>query len=97
MGNLTVNLLFAAIFAGFAWNSLPRGWRFFRVGWLAMRVNADKAKHDFDVEQDRDLQHGSNFLIAGTAWLLGGIISAGVAIVFVIFAILNVGIFNFIS
>ncbi|MEM9955676.1 MAG: hypothetical protein AAF846_29015 [Chloroflexota bacterium] len=97
MGNLTVNLLFAAIFAGFAWNSLPRGWRFFKVGWLAMRVNADKAKHDFDVEQHRDLQQGSNFLIAGTAWLLGGIISAGVAIVFVIFAILNVGIFNFIS
>lgn len=97
MGNFTVNLIFSAVFAGFAWNSLPRGWRFFKIGWLAVRSNQQQSNDNFDVEQQRDLQAGSNFLIAGTAWLLGGSVCAALAIMFTLFAIFDIGIFNFIS
>lgn len=97
MGNFTLNSIFAFVFAGFAWNSLPRGWRYFKMGWLTVRSTVDDADDKINVEQQREASIGSNFLIAGVAWLLGGIICAIIAIVFVLFAILNVGIFNFIS
>lgn len=96
MGNFTLNAIFATIFAGFAWNSLPRGWRFFKIGWLAFRANTEKSETELDAEAQRDMQFGSNFLIAGIAWLAGGLITAILAITFVVFAILGVGIFDFI-
>lgn len=99
MGNFTVNMIFVAIFAGFAWNSLPKGWRFFKVGWIAVRSNVEKDDDTsaYHIEKQRDLQQGSSFLIAGTAWLLGGIASVIATITFAIFAFLNLGIFNLIS
>ncbi|GAB5491625.1 MAG: hypothetical protein Phog2KO_18400 [Phototrophicaceae bacterium] len=97
MGNFTLNSIFAFVFAGFAWNSLPRGWRFFKIGWLAFRANEENLSEEFDVERQRDMSVGSNFLIAGVAWLVGGIVCAILAIMFALFAIFNVGIFNFIS
>lgn len=97
MGNFTLNAIFAFVFAGFAWNSLPRGWRFFKMGWQAFRANADNPADEINVERQREMSIGSNFLIAGVAWLLGGIVCAILAIVFTLFAVFNVGIFNFIS
>ena len=85
------------MFASFAWNSLPRGWRFFKIGWLAFRANDENPSEEFNVERQRDMSVGSNFLIAGVAWLVGGIVCAILAIMFTLFAIFNVGIFNFIS
>lgn len=97
MGNFTINAIFATIFAGFAWNSLPRGWRFFKIGWLAFRFNADKSKTEVNIEAQREMQVGSNFLIAGVAWLAGGVIASILTVIFIIFAILGVGIFDLIS
>lgn len=93
MGNFTVNAIFAFVFAGFAWNSLRRGWRFFRVGWLAFKAN----EHRENTGQNYDLHQESQFLIAGLAWLSGGLISAALVIMFVGFAIFGIGIFDFIS
>lgn len=97
MGNFTLNAIFATIFGGFAWNSLPRGWRFFKIGWLAFRFNAEKSNTEDNLEAQPETLFGSNFLIAGIAWLAGGLIAAILAVIFVIFAILGVGIFDFIS
>ncbi len=97
MGNFTLNAIFAFVFAGFSWNSLPRGWRFFKMGWQTFRANADNPDDEINIERQREMSIGSNFLIAGVAWLLGGIVCAILAIVFTLFAIFNVGIFNFIS
>lgn len=92
MANLTLNLIFASIFAGFAWNSLPRGWRFFRLGWQANQTKPDKSGD----KTQHNRQVSSSFLLAGTAWLIGGIASALLTIMFVGFAIFNVGIFDFV-
>ncbi|MGJ3239911.1 MAG: hypothetical protein ACFE0Q_14460 [Anaerolineae bacterium] len=97
MGNFTVNLIFAAIFGGFAWNSLPRGWRFFKTGWLVFRAHADQDDVQTNVERQRTLQGGSTFLVAGLAWLIGGVISAILALAFTLFAFLDIGIFNFLG
>ena len=97
MANFTINAIFAVIFGGFACNSLPRGWRFFKMGWLAFRANAEKSETEFNVEQHREVQVGSNFLIAGLAWLIGGLIAVGLTIMFAVFGILDLGIFDFIS
>jgi len=88
MANLTVNLIFASIFGGFAWNSLIRGWRYFRPGWIAFRSKQEKLDES---------NVGSNFLIAGIAWLVGGIISALLTVMFVLFAIFDIGIFDLLS
>ncbi len=97
MGNLTINAIFALVFAGIAWNSLPHGWRFFKIGWLAFRANAEKPDTEFNVEQQRGMQVGSNFLVAGLAWLIAGLIAASLTIMFIVFAILGIGIFDLIS
>ena len=97
MGNFTINAIFAMVFGGIAWNSLPYGWRFFKIGWLAFRANAEQSDAEFNVEHQRDMQAGSNFLIAGVAWLAGGLIAGSLALMFVMFAILGIGIFDFIS
>lgn len=94
MANLTFNLVFAAVFGTFAWNSLPRGWRFVRVGWLIMQTKADQANVDSNMEDHRLLSQASIYLLAGIAWLIGGIVSAGVAIMFVGFAFFNIGAYS---
>lgn len=93
MADFTINAIFATIFGTFTWNSLPRGWQFIRLGWLALQANADQPDADTNIERQRDMAQGSRYLLAGIAWMLGGLVSAGVATVFIYYAIFNLGVF----
>ncbi|MEL6402791.1 MAG: hypothetical protein AAFV98_17000 [Chloroflexota bacterium] len=94
MANFTINLIFASVFGTLAWNSLPRGWRFMRLGWLSMQANVDDADVDNNIEDHRTLSQASLYLLAGIAWLIGGAVSVGVAIMFVYFAFFNIGAYS---
>lgn len=92
MANLTINAIFATVFATLAWHSLPRGWRFLRLGWLAIRNEVANSDEETPPKQRYHMATQSNFLIAGLAWLIGGVLSAALTIMFVVFAVFNVGI-----
>ncbi len=78
----TLNGVFALVFAGIAWRSLPRGLLFTRSGWLAIRTNAEHPETAQNIERQRDLRNGTRFFLAGLGWLAAGIIAAGLAIFF---------------
>jgi hypothetical protein len=83
----TLNGVFALIFAGIAWRSLPRGLLFTRSGWLTIRANAENPETRHNIERQRDLNNGTRFFLAGLGWLAAGIIAAGLAIFFAIITI----------
>lgn len=92
MANFTINGIFVFIFGTFAWNSLPRGWRFLKLGWSSLRNHTEQVDAEFNVERQREMSIGSNFFLAGIAWLIGGIVSAILTIMFTVFAIFNIGV-----
>lgn len=84
---ITLNGVFAMIFAGIAWRSLPRGLLFTRSGWDAIRANAENPATTQDIERQRNLSSGTRFFLAGLGWLAAGIIAAGLAIFFTIMTV----------
>jgi len=84
---VTLNGVFALIFAGIAWRSFPRGLLFTRSGWLAIRANAENPETPQNIERQRELNNGTRFFLAGLGWLAAGIIAAGLAIFFVIMTV----------
>ena len=72
MLNTTVNMIFATVFATLAWWSIPRGWDFSKIGWMALQEHTE--------QESKDRNAGLYFFLAGIGWLIGGIISAMVAI-----------------
>lgn len=83
----TLNGVFALIFGGIAWRSIPRGLLFTRTGWQAIRVQAENSNTPQDIERQRQLNQGTRFFLAGLGWLAAGIVSAGLAITFLIFTV----------
>jgi len=83
----TVNGVFALIFGGIAWRSIPRGLLFARTGWQAMRVQAKNPDTPQDIKRQRQRNQGTRFFLAGLGWLAAGIVSAGFSISFLIITV----------
>ena len=78
----SVSLVFTLIFGMATRRFIPRGLQFARFGWDMLQANApDEAKHKH-IEGRQAIGAGGNFVIAGTLWLLAGVICAVLTLFF---------------
>ena len=76
----SINAIFALVFGSIAWQSIPRGWMFVKLGWRAMDSTSNISDAVLEVEKRRDLEHANRFLLAGIGWLVGGIVAEAVGV-----------------
>jgi len=88
----SLNVIFALMFATFAWRAVPRGLQFIKSGWLAIQTHAGKADARQDFENRQTISSGTNFLIAGLGWFVAGIGAWILAILFAYLTLLFMGI-----
>lgn len=79
-----VSAILSYVFGSVAWRSAPRGWQFLRLGWALIEPYASSAEGRRDVNGRRAISEGGNYVLAGGAWLVASIISAGMALFFFI-------------
>ena len=83
----SVNAIFALVFGGIAWQCIPKGWLFLKLGWRAMDSNANLPDATLNVEKRRALDTANRFLIGGILWLGGGLLSVLLTVVFIVFTL----------
>ena len=91
MAIASINAIFALVFGSIAWQSIPKGWAFLKLGWRAMDSTANLPDATLHVEKRRTLETANRFLLAGIGWFVGGIASAGLTIAFIFFAMRYAG------
>lgn len=79
---LTLNAVFAAGFATAGVNALRRGWPFLQYGWSLLRLHADAADADENVERRRAISEGGRFVVGGLLWLAASVGAFGFAAYF---------------
>lgn len=82
-----LNFLFALGFAQFAWRSAPRGWFLLRSGWQIVALHAGQPDARRNVQHRRAISQGGSLLLAGLAWLGATLVSAGLALAFLLAAL----------
>lgn len=90
MINASIQAIFALAFAAIARYCLPRGWMFVRMGWFAIRAIGDAGDVRQSVERQRGMSSATYFLLAGLAWLAGGLIAFVLMLGLLVMAVLSV-------
>ncbi len=86
---VALNGLFAWLFFVYARANIPKGIQFLRVGWLALQVNAPKAKqkNTENVFVRYAVSEGGQFFLGGLFSLLTGVFAAVLCVIFGVLAI----------
>lgn len=79
---VALNALFAWVFFIYARSAIPRGLQFLKVGWLALQVYAPRRDDHRNVVTRYAVSEGGQFFLGGLFSLGTGILSAAIAIVF---------------
>jgi hypothetical protein len=85
---VALNALFAWLFFTYARANIPKGIQFIKVGWLALQVNAPKAKTNGEnVFVRYAVSEGGQFFLGGLFSLITGIFAAALCVVFAVLAV----------
>jgi hypothetical protein len=83
---ITINAIFAMGAFYLARMGLQRGWPFIKIGWLAVKTQAEHDDVRENVFRRLAVTEGGRFLMGGIGWLLVGILSLLAAVFFTITA-----------